>query len=156
MSNPIIDEINKWLALGLHPKQQAYFEELARVAICVKTVSINEVFSPEEIKIIRRVVKPERKQCYKNAHILTQLFPERVKYVEGKVNSIIPIDHAFNKVGDKYIDITFEMALKDDPTQYEYVLFGEYDNETIESLAEETGYYGEYYRALYIKNLEKK
>ena len=44
-----------------------------------------------------------------------------MRYVEGKTLAIIPIEHAFNRVGDKYVDITFELALNNDPTQYEYV-----------------------------------
>lgn len=54
---------------------------------------------------------PVVKECYKNAHLLTLLFPDRVQYVEGKTNVFIPIYHAFNRVGNKYIDITFEFAL---------------------------------------------
>lgn len=65
-----------------------------------------------EIELIRRVVRPEVKGCYRNAHLLTLLFPDRVRYVEGKTHTVIPIDHAFNRVGDKYIDITFEFALE--------------------------------------------
>lgn len=63
------------------------------------------------IELIRRTVRPVVKGCYRNAHLLTLLFPDRVQYVEGKTNAFIPIDHAFNRVGDKYIDITFEFAL---------------------------------------------
>lgn len=57
-------------------------------------------------------------------------FPERILYCEGKTNVSIPIDHAFNKVGDAYIDITFEFALHENPSIYEYVTFGEYDAKT--------------------------
>ena len=76
-------------------------------------------------------------------------FPERVLYCEGKTNVPIPIDHAFNKVGDAYIDITFEFALHENPSIYEYVTFGEYDAKTIRKAVLETGYYGEIYKWLY-------
>ena len=73
-----------------------------------------------------------------------------MQYVEGKTNVFIPIDHAFNRVGNKYIDITFEFALGFlDPTQYEYVAFGEYPAVVIEEITEQTGYYGNIYRFCY-------
>lgn len=71
---------------------------------------------------------------------------------EGKTNVPIPIDHAFNKVGDAYIDITFEFALHENPSIYEYVTFGEYDAKTIRKAALETGYYGEIYKWLYYQS----
>lgn len=68
----------------------------------------------------------------------------------GKTNVFIPIDHAFNRVGNKYIDITFEFALGFlDPTQYEYVAFGEYPAGVIEEITDQTGYYGNIYRFCY-------
>lgn len=53
------------------------------------------------------------------------------------------------RVGDKYIDITFEFALELDPTQYEYVAFGEYPAGVIEEITNQTGYYGDIYRFCY-------
>lgn len=41
-----------------------------------------------------------------------------------------------------YIDITFEFALHENPSIYEYVTFGEYDAKTIRKAVLETGYYG--------------
>lgn len=58
---------------------------------------------------------------------------------------------AFNKVGDAYIDITFEFALHENPSIYEYVTFGEYDAKTIRKAVLETGYYGGIYNWLYYK-----
>lgn len=102
-----------------------------------------------EIELIRRVVRPEVKGCYRNAHLLTLSFPDRVRYVEGKTHTVIPIGHAFNRVGDKYIGITFEFALESDPTQYEYVAFGEYPAGVIEEITNQTGHYGDIYRFCY-------
>lgn len=123
----IIEEMRAFLRLDLNPRQHKYFSDTIDVAKRVEVVPVSEVFNEREIELIRRVVRPEKQACYKNAHLLTLLFPERVRYCEGKTLAIIPIDHAFNKVGDKYVDITFEMVLKDDKfTGYEYVVFGEY------------------------------
>lgn len=86
-------------------------KHLRTVAKRVEVVKAADVFDEREIELIRRTVRPVVKGCYRNAHLLTLLFPDRVQYVEGKTNAFIPIDHAFNRVGDKYIDITFEFAL---------------------------------------------
>jgi len=87
--------------------------------------------------------------------LLCQLFPERVQYCEGKVLAFFPIEHAFNRVGDKYVDITFEFALNDtELLQHEYVVFGEYDLQTINRVTKETGYYGDIYRNVYIERVK--
>ena len=105
-----------------------------------------------ELEYIQHVIKPRPKQCYRNSHLLCEAFPERILYCEGKTNVPIPIDHAFNKVGDAYIDITFEFALHENPSIYEYVTFGEYDAKTIRKAVLETGYYGEIYKWLYYQS----
>lgn len=53
---------------------------------------------------------------------------------------------------DAYIDITFEFALHENPSIYEYVTFGEYDAKTIRKAVLETGYYGEIYKWLYYQS----
>ena len=97
---------------GLPERQRKYFADTIDVAKRVEVVPAADVFDEREIELIRRTVRPAVKECYKNAHLLTLLFPDRVRYVEGKTHTVIPIDHAFNRVGDKYIDITFEFALE--------------------------------------------
>lgn len=154
MESVIIEEMRAFLRLDLNPRQHKYFTDTIDVAKRVEVVPVSEVFNEREIELIRRIVRPEKQACYKNAHLLTLLFSDRVQYCEGKTLAIIPIDHAFNRVGDKYVDITFEFALKDDPTGYEYVVFGEYDLDTINRISDKTGYYGDYYRALYIERLK--
>lgn len=149
MESVIIEEMRAFLRLGLPERQRKYFADTIDVAKRVEVVPAADVFNEREIELIRRVVRPEVKGCYRNAHLLTLLFPDRVRYVEGKTHTVIPIDHAFNRVGDKYIDITFEFALRLDPTQYEYVAFGEYTADVIQTIVERTGYYGEIYRYCY-------
>lgn len=137
--------------VGVHKGTDRAKGRLANaVAKRVEVVKAADVFDEREIELIRRTVRPVVKECYKNAHLLTLLFPDRVQYVEGKTNVFIPIDHAFNRVGNKYIDITFEFALGFlDPTQYEYVAFGEYPAGVIEEITDQTGYYGDIYRFCY-------
>lgn len=134
--------------------QQKYYRDLLNAAEPVKMVSIKDVFSPDEIKKIKRLVRPKKKMCYRNAHLLTELFPDKVKYVDGRVSVTeigIPIDHAFNRVGDKYVDITFEMVWNEDTTQYEYIKFGEFDSDQVNKIAEQSGIYGECYKFQWMK-----
>lgn len=141
-----------FLRLDLPDRQRQYFTDTIAVAKRVEVVKAADVFDEREIELIRRTVRPVVKECYKNAHLLTLLFPDRVQYVEGKTNVFIPIDHAFNRVGNKYIDITFEFALNENPSIYEYVTFGEYDANAIRKAVLETGYYGEIYKWLYYQS----
>lgn len=113
----------------------------------IKEVLGNEYLENNILQSLK--IKPKPKECYRNAHLLCEAFPDRFKYCEGKVNVPIPIDHAFNSVDDVYIDITFEFALNENPSVYEYVVFGEYDAQTIHNAVLETGYYGEIYRWSY-------
>lgn len=149
MESIIIKEIEMMLELPLHERQKAYFQDLLNAAKPVKIVPAADVLEDYELDYIRHVIKPKPKECYRNSHLLCEAFPERILYCEGKTNVPIPIDHAFNKVGDAYIDITFEFALHENPSIYEYVTFGEYDAKTIRKAVLETGYYGEIYRWLY-------
>lgn len=149
MESVIIEEMRAFMRLDLNPRQKQYFADTIAVAKRVDIVRAADVFNDYELEIIRDILKHQPQQCYRNAHLLCQLFPERVRYCEGKTFAFIPIEHAFNRVGDKYVDITFEFALGLDPTQYEYVAFGEYPAGVIEEITDQTGYYGDIYRFCY-------
>lgn len=99
MKSVIIEEMRAFLRLDLPDRQRQYFTDTIAVAKRVEVVKAADVFDEREIELIRRTVRPVVKECYKNAHLLTLLFPDRVQYVEGKTNVFIPIDHAFNRVG---------------------------------------------------------
>lgn len=132
-----------------------YFADTIAVAKRVDIVRAADVFNDYELEIIRDILKPQPQQCYRNAHLLCQLFPERLRYCEGKTFAFIPIEHAFNRVGDKYVDITFEFALQDaELLEHEYVVFGEYDLRTLERITRKTGYYGDIYRNVYIERVK--
>lgn len=112
MENPIIEELQAFTKLGLKGKQQAYYEQMAADAKPVQCVSIYDVFTDEEIRLIKEQLRPRRNQCYRNAALLADYFPDRVKYVEGfGWNGLTKVEHAFNRVGEKYIDITYEIAI---------------------------------------------
>lgn len=118
MESIIIKEIEMMLELPLHDRQKIYYQELLKAAKPVKVVRAADVLEDYELEYIQHVLKPQPKECYRNAHLLCEAFPDRFQYCEGKANVPILIDHAFNKVGDAYIDITFEFALHENPSFY--------------------------------------
>lgn len=143
-----------WYEQMLQGKQKELMRQIIHDAKDVVVDSINDVFTKEEIKKIKKVVRPKAKECYKNAFLLTQLFPEKVMYVEGKMSCFksISLEHAWNKVGDKYVDITMELVLKKNPKDEEYMSLGCYEYKEILDVAVKLGYYGEVY---FNKNINK-
>ena len=144
------------IANMLSSGQRKYYDAMLKNAKNVECVSLSEVFTEREIRLIAKAINPREKECYRNAHLLTQLFPDRVRYVEGQTAVCgISIDHAFNKVDDKYVDLTLEFCLKENIKEKEYLSIGEYDIKTITEVALETQYYGDIFRNIFIKNLKK-
>ena len=141
-------------------KQSDFFAQKLKDGKIVTCVRLEDVFSEEEIEVIKQVVRPEKRMCFKNAHILTSIFPDRVKYVEGEVTICgggIGIEHAWNLVdGEHYVDLTFELALGEDVTKEGYVMLGAYDAKTLRRVTHKTGYYGGIYNQLYLDALNKK
>ncbi|MBQ2855525.1 MAG: hypothetical protein IJE78_00580 [Bacteroidaceae bacterium] len=79
----LLTDIEAYAALA-SGNQQEYFKGLLNVAKPVEVVSIKDVFTNDEIKMIKRLVRPKKKMCYRNSHLLTTLFSDKVKYVEGR------------------------------------------------------------------------
>lgn len=84
MESIIIEEMRAFLQLGLNPKQRQYFADTIAVAKRVEIVRAADVFNDYELEIIRDVLKPQLQQCYRNAHFLCQLFPERYNIARAK------------------------------------------------------------------------
>ena len=82
---------------------------------------------------------------------------DNILYCEGFMSTFgIPIEHAFNKVGDVYVDITKELALKESPSDTEYIVLGEYNSiDALQAMAVE-GYYGNVYRQMFIDSHKKE
>lgn len=155
--NSLIVELRTLAKLiGEEGRQAEFYRQMIQDAKPIEVVRLSELFSPTEIKEIKRSVNPKVKECYRNATIFSHIYPE-VKYVEGKytVCRAFGIEHAWNKVGDKYVDITMELALDRDPTKEEYMALGEYDRETVVSVCSEVGFYGSVYQILYSKQKDR-
>lgn len=159
--NSLIVELRTFAKLiGEEGRQAEFYRQMLKDAKPIEVVRLSEVFSPAEIKAIEVLVYPKKKQCYRNATLLSHInhiFPN-VKYVEGKMTccGAFGIEHAWNKVGDKYVDITMELALKRDSTKEEYMALGEYDRETVVGICRELGYYESIYPLLYNKQKNEK
>lgn len=128
--------------------------EWKRIEAHIRIAPLSEVFDEETIKLIKTQIRPEPKLCFKNATLLCTMFPDRVKYVEGKftVAHTISTEHAWNKVGDKYIDITMEIALECNPAEEEYIALGEYDESEILPYLFESKVYGGIYEQKFLED----
>ncbi len=148
------------IASMLSGKQKEVYEEMIRDAKPVKVVPLKDVFTEREIEFIKKVIKPQRHECYKNSFQLTTLFPDRVEYCEGKttVKQFISIEHAWNKVGDKYVDITMELVLGYDMSclSEDYVSFGEWNAVDLLELSADMEFYGGVYEHSKSKKYDKK
>lgn len=141
------------LAAIMCGNQLSFYQAVIADAHDTPVVPLSKVFTAEEIELIRSVVRPQAKMCYRNAHMLTSLFPSRTLYVEGKMSLCgmgFGIDHAWNRVGDCYVDITAELALGEKPKE-QYLAFGEYPIATINRVCHKKGTFGEIYKSLYIE-----
>ena len=160
-TNVIIEELKARATLDWNPEQKAYFVKMAEDARPVQCVRMRDVFTPEQMRFLRIHYHARQKECYRNAAEFVVLcswessvFPEPVKYVEGFAYScgLLPIEHAFVKVGDKYIDPTFERALHLDVRKEMYASLIELEYWAMLQLQVETGYYGELYMYDYMKH----
>ena len=137
--------------------QAEFYNQMLKDAKPIKVAKLAEVFSADQIAKIETFVAPKPKLCYQNATLFSLYFPN-VDYVEGKMTccGAFGIEHAWNKVGDKYIDITMELALKRDPGEEEYLALGEYDAATVSKTCLDRGYYGEIYQEELRKKFSNK
>ena len=162
-SNHIIAELNAIASLDVTGRQKAYFEQRARDARPVRCVRMRDALTPDQLELLFKNIgyKTQQKMCYKNASDLVERVEwmavhydpniPPVKYVEGLTYEpgFLPIEHAFVKIGDKYIDPTFERALHIDVTKCEYVALVELEWSELAAIQEKTGYYGEIYNFLW-------
>ena len=103
-------------------RQKEYAKRKLDCAKIVKCSPIREVLGDAEVDRLLRLMEARPKECYRNAALVAML-SEGVEYVEGYygVAGIFGAEHAWNRVGDKYFDITAELVLGADVTQEHYV-----------------------------------
>lgn len=153
-TNHIIEELRAKAALDWNPEQKAWFEQQANDARPIQCVRMRDAFTPEQLELLKRWrYRTQQKMCYRNAAELVRLiemdcrFTGPIRYVEGFAYAygLLPIEHAFVKVGDLYVDPTFERALHRDVRKELYAACIELDPLTMANYQLETGYYGELY-----------
>lgn len=158
----IIDELRQMTCLAnLCPQQLEFFQAQVDAARLVQCVRLEDIFTPEELSVIRAEFHPKKKECYKNAtdfiiFLMGRLGIHDAQYVEGNAESFgISIEHAWNKVRGEYVDVTFELLFNEDNRQRGYVSLVELPLRELMDIQVENGYYGGAFRSLYIKSLER-
>ena len=123
MKTDYIMEHIKMLCHVTSGEQKKYYQRQLDCAKPIECVSIREVLSEKDIDLIKSIINPQPKECYKNATRLAMMFPDRVEYVEGYygVMGVLGTEHAWNRIGDKYIDITAELVLEKNIADEHYV-----------------------------------
>lgn len=158
-TNVIIQELRARASLGWNPEQQAWFDQQANDARPVECSAMRDVFDNDQMLFLRVNYRARRHQCYKNASDLvcliwehSWLFPDVAVYVEGLTYpcGLLPIEHAFVKIGDKYIDPTFERVLHRDVRKEMYVSLIELWPPKMVKYQNETGFYGGLYEYDYM------
>lgn len=153
--NSVADMLQQFVTLTSGYQKEYYKKRLD----CLNRVpmhSVHELFDKETADLLKRLGRFKKKECYANALHASEIIqsmgevyilgekvenPE-VKYVEGYVLVFgIPIDHAFNRIGDHWFDVTMDFALGDKEVSPHYSV-GEWNYaEALRMMCEE-GFYG--------------
>jgi len=157
-----IIEMLKFFAKNMSGVQQELYQQKVNDAESVDIVPLSEVFTPEEIADIKRRVHPQPKMCYENAWKLCDRFEyegnHKIEYCEGYLNMRgFPIDHAFNKVDGKYVDITIELALGRNVAEEgdTYITLGTYNTDEVRKILLQNGFYGDIYNTIFLNKYKE-
>ena len=155
-----IKQMLEFFAQNMSGVQAELFKQKAEDADSIDIVPLNEVFTEQEIQEIKRRLRPQPKMCYENAYKLMDRFSydsnHEIEYVEGYINMKgFPIEHAFNKVDGKYVDVTIELALGKDPTEDTYVKIGEFDLDAVREILLQNQYYGQIYETIFLNKYKE-
>lgn len=155
-----IKQMLEFFAQNMSGVQAELFKQKAEDADSIDIVRLNDVFTEQEIQEIKRRVRPQQKMCYENAYKLMDRFAydsdHEIEYVEGYINMKgFPIEHAFNKVDGKYVDITVELALRKDPSEDTYVKIGEFDLDTVREILLQNQFYGQIYETIFLNKYKE-
>lgn len=106
----LLDISKQMVSLNFGPLQKKFFQWKLKKSKIIKVESYKS--NPEikqKVEAFLKTYKPKLKGCYDTAYRLTN-FDTDFLYVEGEIGFHgIPIDHAWNKYKDVYIDITAEV-----------------------------------------------
>lgn len=124
------------LAKMMSGKQKIFYDwQLDNAKICKMSTT------PAGIKRGR----PKEGLCYQNAYrVVADNYDKEIEYVEGTVmwKNCVPMEHAWNKIGDIYFDVTHELAFKGNSGWNDYVSIVEIKSDKMYEIASDTGVYG--------------
>lgn len=170
-SNSIVDML-RFFAEQSSGYQRDYFNKKLESVKHVKCTSVYELFDASTINILKRNGRFKKKECYSNALHTAQILEsfdeitlnidgktyglEDIKYVEGYMTlyGSFPIDHAFNKIGDYYFDVTAELVLKDISFD-DYYSIGEWNSDEALRIMAKTGYYGGVFDTIFRNSIKE-
>lgn len=147
----LIEQLSQFADFTKGSNQGAFYRAKLDAAKDVKVEPLKSVLTKEQIDRISHLnFKP--KECYRNAFLVAQAL--NCEYVEGQMLFYFGIDHAFNKIGNRYFDVTKELVLKENPSECEYISIGEYSWETAWNVFSEENCYTDVFNVLYVKSLK--
>ena len=154
----IIDMLNLFAQNSSGVSQKLYKQKI-NDANSVDVVQLSEVFNDDEIEEIKKRIHPQPKCCYENAWKLCDRFEyegkHEIKYCEGYLNMKgLPIEHAFNKVDGKYVDITKELAINKN-IEDTYIAVGEYNTDEVRNILIQNGFYGDIYNTIFLNKYKE-
>lgn len=125
------------------------YADMIKRAKPVTMSKMSDVFGERELDKIMRCVRPEPNRCYKNSLKLASLFDgiRDIRYCEGRVWVCnMSVEHAFCVVDNRYVDVTIELTLNENPCELEYIVLGEYTPKQVMDVLKDTGTYGDVYK----------
>lgn len=122
----MIETIKTFSKLCGDTAQGRFYKTKADKAKPIHLTSVKELFSEEELKKLLRDVKPKMHGCFQTAQRLSMFYG--FEYVEGEwgVGGGLGIEHAFNRKGDKYFDLTSEIVLNKNVEEEEFLSIAEF------------------------------
>ena len=107
-------------------EQGRFYKAKSDQAKPIHLTSVRELFSEEELKKLLEDVKTQVHGCFQTAQRLSMF--HGFEYVEGEwgVGGGLGIEHAFNRKGTKYFDLTSEIVLKKNIEDEEFVSVAEF------------------------------
>lgn len=111
--------------------QGHFYKTKADKAKPIRLTSVKEIFSEEELDELLDDVKPKMHGCFQTAQKLSMF--HGFEYVEGEwgVCGGFGIEHAFNRKGDKYFDLTSEVVLNKNIEEEEFVSIAEFSSKFV-------------------------
>lgn len=146
-----------------NPHTKQYYDYLIGSSQRIDRITpLSGIFTKDEIRAIRKMVRPKKKECYRNASKFACDYNAHgghyVEYVEGMMTvcHAIPIAHAWNRIDGKYwVDITAEL-LNLGVSGEEYRAMGVFSPEEVRSSMLKHKVYGEVFRDFYMENIKEK